>query len=201
MQATAKELLRTGTHGIRSAALVREAFTYVELGRGKTGPEPGKASDRLMAWMVGQQVAQIKPVHRHAAPARPGGYAHRRIRRRPAALTFARVAIGEHTAFISRRGRFKTGLHADRAREHAPAFQCTVPVSLDETCGATFSIARSLRTIEASRGEVHQGARGRDPRGVAVDQARDLLHGIWDKDLERWMEKYRTALLEGRKRL
>jgi hypothetical protein len=37
MHATAKELLRTGTHGIRSAALVREAFTYVELGRGKTG--------------------------------------------------------------------------------------------------------------------------------------------------------------------
>jgi hypothetical protein len=62
MEARAKELLRTGTHGIRSAALVREAFYYVDLGRGKHGPEVGKSSDRLMAWMVGQQVAAIKPV-------------------------------------------------------------------------------------------------------------------------------------------
>jgi hypothetical protein len=85
MHATAKELFRTGTHGIRSAALVREAFTYVELGRGKTGPEPGKASDRLMAWMVGQQVAQIKPVidtlrRRGPVDTRTGGYAAVRTR-------------------------------------------------------------------------------------------------------------------------
>lgn len=85
MEARAKELLRTETHGIRSRALVLEGFTYVDLGRGKHGPEVGRTSDRLMAWMIAQQVAAIKPVLdvlRKAGPINTGtgGYAVRRRR-------------------------------------------------------------------------------------------------------------------------
>jgi hypothetical protein len=85
MEARAKELLRTGTHGIRSSALVREGFTYVDLGRGRHGPEAGKTSDRLMAWMVGQQMAAIKPVldtlrKRGPVHTGTGGYAVRERR-------------------------------------------------------------------------------------------------------------------------
>ena len=55
----AREMLREGTHGIRSTRLVRQFTTYVKDGsRGKTGPAPGERSDLLMAWMIAQQVAQ-----------------------------------------------------------------------------------------------------------------------------------------------
>lgn len=54
----AVEALREGTHGIRSAALARELTTYMRDERGKTGPQKGKRSDRIIAWMICQQVAQ-----------------------------------------------------------------------------------------------------------------------------------------------
>ena len=38
--------------------------TYVKDERGKTGPEPGKYSDRLIAYMIAQQVARELPVKR-----------------------------------------------------------------------------------------------------------------------------------------
>lgn len=60
--AGAKVLLREGTHGIRSRLLVGELGTYVKDERGRTLPEPGKNSDLLMAWLIGQQVAHEKPV-------------------------------------------------------------------------------------------------------------------------------------------
>ena len=64
LEAGAKELLR-GEHGIHSSQLVDEMFAYVKLNeRGKTGPSPGSQSDRLMAWMIGQQVATEKPLRR-----------------------------------------------------------------------------------------------------------------------------------------
>jgi hypothetical protein len=85
MEARAKELLRTETHGLRSRALVLEAFTYVDLGRGKHGPEVGRTSDRLMAWMIAQQVAAVKPLldalrKRGPVHTGTGGYAVRRQR-------------------------------------------------------------------------------------------------------------------------
>jgi hypothetical protein len=58
----AKELLREGTHGIRSHALAKEMSYYVQDARGRTGPEAGKHSDLLMAWMIAQQIAREKPV-------------------------------------------------------------------------------------------------------------------------------------------
>lgn len=64
LEAQAKEILRT-QHGIKSMALVNEMLTYVKLNeRGKTGPSPGSQSDRLMAWMIAQQIATEKPLRR-----------------------------------------------------------------------------------------------------------------------------------------
>lgn len=60
-----QELLREGSHGIVSRALAMEMRTYVRDEKGKTDPEPGKFSDRLMAWLIAQQVAQELPVKRN----------------------------------------------------------------------------------------------------------------------------------------
>ncbi len=60
MRDRARELLRTQTDGIRSLDLVAEIFTYVMDERGRMNPEAGSRSDRLMAWMIAQMVAQEK---------------------------------------------------------------------------------------------------------------------------------------------
>ena len=57
----AKEMLRKGQTGIHSRLLARELTTYTRDRRGRTGPERGKHSDLLMAWMIAQAVAQEKP--------------------------------------------------------------------------------------------------------------------------------------------
>lgn len=54
----AREMLREGTHGIRSRFLASEMTTYVRNEKGKTGPDGSAFADRLMAWMIAQQVAQ-----------------------------------------------------------------------------------------------------------------------------------------------
>lgn len=56
------ELLREGTHGIRSKGLSDELGWFVKDSRNRQAPEPGKWSDRLMAYMIAQQVAREKPV-------------------------------------------------------------------------------------------------------------------------------------------
>ena len=61
------EQLREGIHGIRSRTLALELSTYVRNERGKMGPEPGKFSDLLMAYMIAQQVAGELPV-KHDRP-------------------------------------------------------------------------------------------------------------------------------------
>lgn len=55
-----RELLREGTDGIRSLGLALELPSYVRLPNGRTGPEPGSFSDRLLAYMIAQQIAQEK---------------------------------------------------------------------------------------------------------------------------------------------
>jgi hypothetical protein len=55
------QLLREGTHGIRSLRLARQMETYVRRGSGRTGPIPGARSDLLLAWMIAQAVANEKP--------------------------------------------------------------------------------------------------------------------------------------------
>jgi hypothetical protein len=65
----AMALLREGTHGLRSARLVRQMETYVRRGTGRTGPQPGAKSDLLLAWMIAQAVASEKaPRVDHAKP-------------------------------------------------------------------------------------------------------------------------------------
>lgn len=59
--AKGQELLREETHGIRSRRLASELGSYVRLSTGKTLPEPGKFADLLMAWLIGQQVADELP--------------------------------------------------------------------------------------------------------------------------------------------
>jgi hypothetical protein len=56
----AMALLREGTHGLRSARLVRQMETYVRRGTGRTGPQPGAKADLLLAWMIAQAVASEK---------------------------------------------------------------------------------------------------------------------------------------------
>ena len=62
LEAGTAELLREGTHGIKSRALAMEMTTYVRDDAGRTGPEPGKYSDRLIAYMIAQQVSRELPV-------------------------------------------------------------------------------------------------------------------------------------------
>ena len=80
LESTATELLREGSHGIRSIDLSREMLTYVRNARGGTGPESGKFSDLLMAWMIGQQVAGEIPLRPERRPGELVSAAGRAIR-------------------------------------------------------------------------------------------------------------------------
>lgn len=62
MEARARELLRTETDGIESRRLAGQMLTYVRDPRGRSGPEPGKLSDLLMAWMQAQRIAELTPL-------------------------------------------------------------------------------------------------------------------------------------------
>jgi hypothetical protein len=57
-----QELLREGTHGIRSRLLAMEMLTYVRHPNGSTGPQKKKFADLLMAWLIAQQVALEIPL-------------------------------------------------------------------------------------------------------------------------------------------
>jgi hypothetical protein len=56
----AMQLLREGTHGMRSLRLARQLETYIRKGTGRTGPIPGAHSDLLLAWMIAQTIATEK---------------------------------------------------------------------------------------------------------------------------------------------
>lgn len=62
IEANASEMMRNESHGIKSRSLALETQTYIRDERGKTGPEPGKFSDLLIAWMIAQQVANEYPI-------------------------------------------------------------------------------------------------------------------------------------------
>jgi hypothetical protein len=107
------------------------------------------------------------------------------------------VAIGEHLAVIPRQVG-KTGLTLLLPQDHAPAWTCTVPVTLDSVCGATFS------KHERSGYEAHVQACIRANvdviRAASPSIRRDVLGpGIWDRDLAKFMEKHADAIREGRK--
>lgn len=94
----------------------------------------------------------------------------------------------------------KTGLTLIVPAEHAPAFQCTIPVGLDDCCGATFSVhersdfERHVRKCAKAHEDVI--------RAASPSIRRDVLgNGIWDKDLAKYMDENADALREGRKRL
>lgn len=67
MEAGMKELLRTEETGIRSRIVAAEMNTYVIAESGKTGPERGKFSDALLAYMIAQQVAREIPLREASA--------------------------------------------------------------------------------------------------------------------------------------
>lgn len=68
--AKAQEILRDGTHGVRSRVLAQEMLTFIRTETGKTEPEPGKYSDLLMAWMISHLVADLMPLRRPATATR-----------------------------------------------------------------------------------------------------------------------------------
>lgn len=57
----ARQVLREGTHGIKSSILGRELTTYIRKANGSTGPDKHTQADLLMAWMIAHQVALEKP--------------------------------------------------------------------------------------------------------------------------------------------
>lgn len=106
--------------------------------------------------------------------------------------------IGEHTALIQREvGR--TGLTLILPASEAPTLVCTVPVKVDEVCGVGFPSHQRAAyerhvalCIKAHEEAIHVSK---------PSVKRGILSGIWDKDLEAFMERNREALAEGRKRL
>jgi hypothetical protein len=69
LEARTMELLREGTHGIQSRRLAGQLGGLVRDKRGRTAPGPGKLSDVLMSWQIGQHVATLRPLR----PEKPGG--------------------------------------------------------------------------------------------------------------------------------
>lgn len=63
------EVLREGVDGIRSRRLATQLTTYVRNERGKALPEAGRLADLLMAWLIAQKVAELRPLR----PDRPRG--------------------------------------------------------------------------------------------------------------------------------
>jgi hypothetical protein len=69
------EIIKQEVSGIHSVELTREFLTYIRNDSGKTMPERGKFSDRLMAWLIAQQVATELPLRaRKPKSDRPLGY-------------------------------------------------------------------------------------------------------------------------------
>lgn len=62
IEANMAEMFRDGSHGVKSRTLALEALTYVRDEKGKTGPEAGRFSDLLIAYMIAQQVANEYPM-------------------------------------------------------------------------------------------------------------------------------------------
>lgn len=61
MEDSMTELLREGTHGIRSLQLIAEMKTYVRFDTGQRGADDDAFDDLLMAYMIAQRVAQLVP--------------------------------------------------------------------------------------------------------------------------------------------
>jgi hypothetical protein len=62
IETNAVEMVREGSHGIRSRELANEMLSYMKDERGRTAPAPGRFSDLLIAWMIAQQVANELPI-------------------------------------------------------------------------------------------------------------------------------------------
>jgi hypothetical protein len=62
IESNLEELLREGTHGIKSRQLCLEMLTFVRDDRGRTSAEPGKHDDLVVAEMIAQQVADETPI-------------------------------------------------------------------------------------------------------------------------------------------
>lgn len=107
------------------------------------------------------------------------------------------MPVGEHLAVIPRQvGR--TGLTLLLPQDLTPAWQCTVPVGLDDVCGCTFA----AHEHSAYEQHVQLCIKAHEDviRAASPSVRRDIFGpGIWDKDLERFMDKYRVEIAEGRK--
>jgi hypothetical protein len=75
-----RELLREGTHGIRSLRLAHELETYTRTKTGKTEAAAGEFDDLLTCYMVGQYVIQERPPRPDRSPGAVVDMATRAIR-------------------------------------------------------------------------------------------------------------------------
>lgn len=79
LEARAIEIARDFPELITSRVLAGQMLTYVRDEKGRTLPEPGKLSDVLMSWMVGQYVATLRPIRQD----RPGGAKRANEKKKP----------------------------------------------------------------------------------------------------------------------
>lgn len=110
------------------------------------------------------------------------------------------MSIGEHTGYSAK--RLARGATIIVPQEYEAFYTCTVPVKLDKVCGKQFG------KHERSAFEAHVGkccAENADAIKLSQPSVRrEILHGIFDKDLERWLDGpngNRQAVIEGRKRM
>jgi hypothetical protein len=66
-------LVRDGLDGIRDPETAKEMLTFVRDEKGRTGPERGSHDDLLLAWLIGQYVAQELPPRRDRGGSSTGG--------------------------------------------------------------------------------------------------------------------------------
>lgn len=71
IEANLAEMLAEGNHGIKSRDLALEMLSYVRDGKGRTGPQTGRYSDLLIAYMIAQQIANEMPIPSAVKPAGP----------------------------------------------------------------------------------------------------------------------------------
>lgn len=71
LEANGQEMLREGSHGIKSRELAGEMQSYVKDERGRSKPQDGRFADLLMAWLIAQQVANELPVRLPQRPKPP----------------------------------------------------------------------------------------------------------------------------------
>jgi hypothetical protein len=185
-----------------SRTVLQQMLTYIYDDRGRSKPEPKKLADALMAWLIAQRVAEMTPLR----PDRPRGATRygengattvtkpRSRRENDARGHVVSKSIWVPSGADTGSRTFIAGV--DTSREVID--RCVVPTGPESACGFPVYAGESHRVLEAHirlcviRNEEHIRA--------ARERAHPSIMKPWDTEYAEWVEKNRTALLEGRMR-